>query len=410
MSMAQTMSGVPAGSAVVDPAHWTHELSTDSLSPRTLRPSSGSSSAYSSTQRTPTAQALASDNSRKNSEDNGQRNGQQITQKNKQTNADANQRASVAVACVPCRSRHLKCDGGVRCSRCRTDGVDCTYIKSRRGWKGKRKSKPEDNISPVAINGAQAPQAPANNSHMVNNGTMAAGGLPSLDSYYKGEAPVTNQLSSTNGIHVQSMPPPAPQLNLNGTARLNRFGHLGPETSIQAFYHYFYNSHPFCLPEPRLLDVFNQRKAPLLEYAVQYLGSSFLPAIPTDMFKDALDRNINSGSYARDGWSVQALLLYAIGLHACNEVPRAAQVFAIAQALTLEIGLNRMQYAQIYGESDPQIEESWRRTWWSMYTANGMLCAVNPGVEFKLKDILTDVPLPCDNAQYLSGVSTSDLA
>jgi hypothetical protein len=48
-------------------------------------------------------------------------------------------RGTVAIACVPCRSRHLKCDGGVRCSRCRTDNVECTYVKSRRGWKRVRR-------------------------------------------------------------------------------------------------------------------------------------------------------------------------------------------------------------------------------------------------------------------------------
>lgn len=409
MPMAQTMPGVPAGSAGgVDPAYWTHELSNDSLSPRTLHPSPGGySSAHDSAQSiTPTAQTDHSDSSRKNSTvENGQHNGQ----RSKQAAADASQRASVAVACVPCRSRHLKCDGGVRCSRCRADNVDCTYIKSRRGWKGKRKNKPEDQMPPVAINGGQAPQVPISNGHMITNGTMVTNGqLSSSNSYYNsGEGPLMNQLSPTNGLSVQSMAPPAApsQLNLNGSARLNRFGQLGPETAIQAFFHYFYNSHPFCLPEPRLLEVFNQRKAPLLEYAVQYLGSSYLPAVPTDMYKEALNRNINNGNYARDGWSVQALLLFAIGLHANNEVPRAAQIFALAQDLTLEVGLNRVEYALIHGESDPQHEESWRRTWWSMYTANGMLCAVNPGVQFKLKDILTDVPLPCENDQYLSGVS-----
>lgn len=405
--MAQTVPGVPAGSAGVDPAYWTHELSNGSLSPRTVQPSpSGYSSTHDNVSQsiTPTAQTPQSDVSRKNSSvENGQQNGQKS-----KTTADASQRASVAVACVPCRSRHLKCDGGVRCSRCRADGVDCTYIKSRRGWKGKRKNKPEDQISPVPMNGAHAPQAPLNNNHLLNNTIVAPHGqLSPPDSYYNGEAPTMNQqLSPTNNL---SMPPPhAPQqLNLNGTQRLNKFGHLGPETAIQAFYHYFYNSHPFCLPEPKLLDIFNQRKAPLLEYAVQYLGSSYIPAIPTAMYKEALDRYIDSGNYARDGWSVQALLLYSIGLHANNEVPRAAVIFAIAQDLALEVGLNRMEYALLHGESNPQIEESWRRTWWGMYCANGMLCAVNPGVQFKLKDVLTDVPLPCENDQYFSGVSIS---
>ena len=190
---------------------------------------------------------------------------------------------------------------------------------------------------------------------------------------------------------------------------MNRFGHHGPETAVQAFYHFFYNSHPFCLPEPRLLDVFKDRRAPLLEYAVQFIGSSFLPSVPTAMYKEALDRQINNGNHPRDGWSVQAMLLYAIGLHAHNEVPRAAQVFTIAQNLTLEIGLNRMEFALMNGENDAQLEESWRRTWWSMFTANGMMTAVNPGVQFRLKDVVTDVPLPCEDSQYFSGVSPRPL-
>ncbi|KAF1914215.1 hypothetical protein BDU57DRAFT_519081 [Ampelomyces quisqualis] len=300
-------------------------------------------------------------------------------------------RASVAVACVPCRSRHLKCDGGVRCSRCRTDNVECIYIKSRRGWKGKRKNKDESG-GPVTLSGNTGPEASSN------------GHLSSPEFPYTVELPTMNQLSSpTSGLGPHPVAPPPAQLNLNGTARLNRFGRLGPETAFQSFYHNFYNSHPFCLPEPRLLALFKDRQAPLLEYAVQFLGSSFIPSMPTDMYKEALDRNINNGNYPRDAFSVQALMLFAIGLHAHNEVPRAAQVFNVAQTLTLEIGLHRMEFALMHGGGDPQIEESWRRTWWSMYTVNGMMTAVNPGVQFKLKDIATDVPLPCENDQYFSG-------
>jgi hypothetical protein len=231
------------------------------------------------------------------------------------------------------------------------------------------------------------------------------GHISSPEYSYNGDAGM-NQLSPTHGLGVRPVAPPVAQLNLNGSARLNRFGHLGPETAVQAFYHFFYNSHPFCLPEPRLLELFKERHAPLLEYAVQFIGSSYIPSVPTAMYKEALDRQIDSNNYPRDAWSVQALLLFAIGLHAHNEVPRAAQIFTIAQNLTLEIGLNRMEFALMHGENDPQLEESWRRTWWSMFTANGMMTAVNPGVQFRLKDVVTDVPLPCENVQYFSGVST----
>lgn len=40
----------------------------------------------------------------------------------------------VSSACVPCRSRHLKCDGlAPTCSRCQTTDTNCYYIQSRRG-------------------------------------------------------------------------------------------------------------------------------------------------------------------------------------------------------------------------------------------------------------------------------------
>ncbi|KAI4923750.1 uncharacterized protein J4E92_007724 [Alternaria infectoria] len=231
------------------------------------------------------------------------------------------------------------------------------------------------------------------------------GHISSPEYSYNGDAGM-NQLSPTHGLGVRPVAPPVAQLNLNGSARLNRFGHLGPETAVQAFYHFFYNSHPFCLPERRLVELFKERHAPLLEHAVHFIGSSYIPSVPTAMYKEALDRQIDSNNYPRDAWSVQALLLFAIGLHAHNEVPRAAQIFTIAQNLTLEIGLNRMEFALMHGENDAQLEESWRRTWWSMFTANGMMTAVNPGVQFRLKDVVTDVPLPCENVEYFSGVST----
>jgi hypothetical protein len=56
-------------------------------------------------------------------------------------------RAAVAVACVACRSRHLKCDGESRCGRCVAEGLQCSYVKSRRGWKGPRKNMAVDFLS-----------------------------------------------------------------------------------------------------------------------------------------------------------------------------------------------------------------------------------------------------------------------
>lgn len=135
-------------SAAVDPAFWAQAQDSADSSPLALHLSPSASSTTHESQHSSISPGLTtpkSDNERKNSQttqQNGQENAQQAAQNGNQA------RTSVAVACVPCRSRHLKCDGGVRCSRCRADGVDCTYIKSRRGWKGKRK-KPGENGAPA---------------------------------------------------------------------------------------------------------------------------------------------------------------------------------------------------------------------------------------------------------------------
>ena len=133
-------SAVPV-SAAVDPAFWSQDLSDSSPLNLQLSPASSATTQASSVQSfTPPAQTPRSDSGA--TVQSGQSG--QSSQSGQSGQNNAQNRASVAVACVPCRSRHLKCDGGVRCSRCRAEGVDCTYIKSRRGWKGKRK-RPGEN-------------------------------------------------------------------------------------------------------------------------------------------------------------------------------------------------------------------------------------------------------------------------
>jgi hypothetical protein len=201
--------------------------------------------------------------------------------------------------------------------------------------------------------------------------------------------------------------PLSSQYNLDGTRRTSHDASRTPRDAFSAFFYYFYNSHPFCLPRPRLAELLKERRAPLLELAVQYIGSSFLPSVPTELYERALEQSIQNQLYPQDAFSLQALLLFAIGLHAHNKVPRAAQIFNLAIEMALGLGLHRPEFALVNAPGDRVLEESWRRTWWSMYVANGMMAAVNPGVQFKLKDMPLEVPLPCDDEQYISGVSTS---
>ena len=55
----------------------------------------------------------------------------------------AGQRPS-PVACLQCRRKHLRCNGTTPvCERCVASGIECSYEKSKRGCKGKKRSLAE---------------------------------------------------------------------------------------------------------------------------------------------------------------------------------------------------------------------------------------------------------------------------
>ncbi|KAF2808367.1 uncharacterized protein BDZ99DRAFT_419412 [Mytilinidion resinicola] len=318
-------------------------------------------------------------------------------------NVSAN-RTSVPVACVACRSRHLKCDGGVRCTRCRADGVECSYVKSRRGWKGKRKLKAGESSSNQE-NGLPV-QTPLG-SVLGTNSSLAS--TPAFD--FNSEIVPISQIGTpqhgTFGALINTNPFASPPIsnqsalhsNLNPNSSVNS----GVASTTSAFYFYFYSSHPFLLPHHRQVELLKQRRIPHLELAIQYIGSCFLPAAPTEMYKDALKRMLSQHNLPKDAFSVQTLLLFAIGLHANNDPEKAAQMLDVAINIALEIGLNQGDFALMHGANDRILEECLRRTWWSLYVINGLFAGVNPRIPFRLRDVVTDVPLPCEEVEYYSG-------
>ncbi|KAF2273401.1 uncharacterized protein EI97DRAFT_461068 [Westerdykella ornata] len=394
--MASQTNPTPHGlvSAVVDPAFWPQQLSDSSSLALHFSPTASSATQESVNGSTPPAHTPKSDTSQRAPRAQGNHGEREQPAQQAQPAIKA-----VAVACVPCRTRHLKCHGGVRCSRCRDDGLECTYIKSRRGWKGKRKPKTggqgDDGLSAQSIPGQIVN---GNGTLLVSpvNTTLPTSTLPLQSPEYS----FTDALTKIPAYGLAT----TSQYNLDGSSRALQNGANAPRDAFSAFFYYFYNSHPFVLPQPRLLQLFQERRAPLLELAVQYVGSSFLPAVPTSMYEEALERALLNQTYPKDGYSLQALLLYSIGLHANDRTQRAAQVFALAQALTIELGVHRREFAPLNSNGDRVLEESWRRTWWSMYVSNGMMAAVNPGVQFRLKDVALEVPLPCEDERYFSGL------
>ncbi|KAB2580894.1 Arabinanolytic transcriptional activator araR [Lasiodiplodia theobromae] len=325
----------------------------------------------------------------------------------------------IPLACVACRSKHLKCSGGEPCSRCATDGSECSYIKSRRGYKGPRKRTAGDQM------GRPSPREPRPDQPACTAGLAATAGIsasppeqqheqspsfPALEVLTgSDQSPSSDQFNSfafqsADGMAVgaQSQVTMAPKL----------VGHLlGDCSSLSnmvcgAFFTFFAPAHPFLMPRSYLLDFLcngGTKRQPHLEMAIQFIGSCYVPQASPQLLEEALRHTLFQQGLPRDSFMVQALLLYAIGLKANDRSIMADEMLSKAIEIALAIGMNDRDFAIRNGCGNRVLEESWRRTWWELYIADGFFAGVSQRTNFRLRDVQTDVPLPCEEDEYGSG-------
>lgn len=180
-----------------------------------------------------------------------------------------------------------------------------------------------------------------------------------------------------------------------------------PERCFDSFYHNFFAAHPFVLPKAfflRLLKEGSVNLEPVLA-AMRYVGSLYIDVGPARaIYLDEALRLVYLVSTAKDGFLVQALLILIVGLDGSCQMDKARQLLGDAERIAIEIGLNTRQFATLHGRGNPVLEESWRRTWWDLWVCDGMVAGVHRVTNFLLFDYLADVALPCEEAEYLSGV------
>jgi Fungal specific transcription factor domain len=191
--------------------------------------------------------------------------------------------------------------------------------------------------------------------------------------------------------------PPAPQLPSDATAA----------GRVDAFYRFFFPAHPFLLPRAHLLDALAARRTrPLLRLAVEYVGCFYVLGAPREACEAALARALEHDPPAsRDAAYVQAMVLYAVGLHMAGREPESAPVMYAAIRAALELGMNRRAFAAAQVGAGSVVEESLRRTWWEIFVLDGMFSGVNLEYRIQLSDVPTDIPLPIEETDYVNGVS-----
>lgn len=342
------------------------------------------------------------------------------------------------LACIQCRKRHLKCNGKPpECGRCRARGSECIYEESRRGYK-KTKKTPADHS--ICDNGIGESDSRGTSSITASSGinavvwaptttTRASDNLESImfltknlmsNSYCEPQFIATDVMSrlnagteavldaenamSTNkgaGIELTGGSP-------NGTTEQDvvrpiTISFPGVDAYVEPlmdiYYRSFNNAHPFIIPR-RLYREKPALLPPHLTAVILFIASHFVSYMPQENLRNAAE-NITSELIQDDGFKVQGLILFGMSLYARCETEQAVAVIHQAIDLALDLGMHRSTFVLQHGMNNTIIEESWRRTWWELYTMDGILATLN-GAHYssRLHDVQSNVALPCEASHF----------
>lgn len=294
----------------------------------------------------------------------------------------------VVLACKQCRTRHVKCDATQPiCNRCRRDGKECIYQKSRRGGldRAALARRRERLAAEAAQREAETYQTSASSpSDGQSEDHQTSRLLNSVDASLSTLQFVDQNLASTQ-VSFQ----------------------VSEERLLDIFYENYWPGCPVTLP----LNQLNQRRLTQnhgmqnLLPVMHWLGSVFAPWAMADSHYEIARKAMESPSLPRTPWSVQALMLYAGAQRHCNRTPEAQRMLDLATGIALELRMNTKEFAVAYGEGDPFLEESWRRTYCFLvlHDQHFAIMAINP--IFATMNSLNLVDLPCEDEDYISGVS-----
>ncbi|KAF5718823.1 hypothetical protein FMUND_4990 [Fusarium mundagurra] len=261
------------------------------------------------------------------------------------------------LACLPCRTQHLKCDGTRPvCSRCQGLSRTCAFPESRRSGNYKatsRRTRAQDfqphNLTP------------------------------------------TDSLTS---LASEFQPPLSDSLAGYGVTETCRDD--GMEL-IDLYYENFHPSHPFILPRTAL-EARYAAGCPNTQHvmaAVQHIGS-FYKTSPVIRIEDSLLGQMEH----IDGFTVQTTLLTALAKSMCAEQDLADELLSKAMHQASLIGLDTKALAEFTSQNDPVLAESWRRTMWMLYVSDANFAVIRQDYTLRLKDMSFDVDLPCEDKEY----------
>jgi hypothetical protein len=312
---------------------------------------------------------------------------------------DTNSRVErVILACVQCRSRHVKCDATQPiCNRCKRDGKECDYQKSRRGGLDKaalarrrlrlqqEAERNQQNEQRIQVSDDQNDFLNFELQQSVRSCQRKEQSLPrSLT-----DSPDTNLF---NFVETQS----------SDTSPVFQ---VSADRLLELYFDNFWPSFPFVLPLNHLLERRLNTNHGMHELLIilQYVGSVYAPWISSEPYLKTALEALSSPALAHTPFNVQALMVLAIAQYYHNLKQEGQAWLNLATSLALDLGMNQRDFAQTFGESQPVLEESWRRTYYMLSVADQHFAIVSNSPIYTLSNVPNEVELPCDDEYYESG-------
>lgn len=297
----------------------------------------------------------------------------------------------VVLACIQCRGRHVRCDANQpSCNRCQKDGKECIYQKSKRGGLDKAAlARRRERLRQQTTETAQQDGNLTQNLYPDSSNSGSVGGA---------HLGVMTSVSST----LETISLSDDNLTSSQVAFQTNFERL-----LEIYYENYWHSCPAVLPKKHL-DLRRLTKNHGMErllLVLHYVGSIFAPWTQPECHYETARRALDPSTLPRTPWNVLALMILSTAQLHTNCVRDARRTLDMATSIAIEIHMNTKEFAVAYGEDDPVLEESWRRTYYFLVLTDQHFSVIVNNPVYALMNVPSFVDLPCDDEDYESGVS-----
>lgn len=305
-----------------------------------------------------------------------------------------------SLACVPCRSRHAKCDGKRPCcARCSEVGNQCSYARSRRGGLDRAALAERRKRMASAVYTEPVDHPSLQRATTIRPEECTTQPLP-VD-----VRPESDVLDIDKGDSSTGFVPRA-----ENTVRP---GKIENDPLIDSYYKNFHICHPFVLPRKHLTELYQdpsrQHGLVPLVAALRFMGNIYNAREWSIPLKDDVEASLSLLSPC-DPIQVQCRILYSVALFWYDYKAEAKSQMDRAAELAIDLQMFRAEFAVSQGADDLVQRESWRRTWWMLYIFDAYYAGTLGTMNFRVMDIDMTVELPCDESDYESGVSINTLS